>query len=75
MIFGYALDYSKVRRSLRARIALGTLTVLTFVIWGGGYAWQRKQVSRERTMEDDWEEHKLDWTDSGYAGPMMLYFL
>lgn len=73
VIFGYALDISSIRRSLRARIALGTLFALTFVIWGGGWAWQKQQPTREQTSAGDFDG--VDWTDGGrkYIGPMFLY--
>ena len=69
-IFGFALDQPRFKRSLRARICLGTLFVLTMVIWGGGYAFQRTYTRDEVTATD---YVKLDWTDSGYIGPMFLY--
>jgi hypothetical protein len=74
VIFGHALDYSRVRRTTRARISFGVLTVLTFVVWGGGYAWQRQQVLRPVTEQEDWEAQKMDWTDDGFLAPMFLYF-
>lgn len=64
----------KARRAVKARISYGLLIVLTFVVWGGGYAWQKKQVSRERTRQDDWDEYRVDWTDDGFVGPLFLYF-
>lgn len=76
VIFGWALDFPKVRRSVRAKISLVTLFVLTFVIWGGGWAWQVKQVTRTVTLtyEDD-DDRRYDWTDGGdkYIAPMFLY--
>ena len=69
-IFGFMLDTTYFRRSTRAKIAVGALFVLTFVIWGGGYDFQ-KQYNREEVTADDYV--KLDFTDSGYIGPMFLY--
>ena len=69
-VFGYALDTSSVRRSIRARAALTVLFVITMAIWGGGYAWQ-KQYDRAETSPKN--APKDDWTTSGYAGPMFLY--
>lgn len=69
-IFGYALDLSRFRRSVRAKAAWGVLFVITMAIWGGGYAWQ-KQYTRSETSADDYV--KMDWTTSGYVGPMFLY--
>jgi len=75
VVFGYALDASKIRRSVRAKASFIALFSLVFIIWGGGYAWQRQQVPRE-VVED--KEHLYvghDWTDGGqlYIGPMFLY--
>ncbi|KAI9816195.1 MAG: hypothetical protein M1827_001796 [Pycnora praestabilis] len=69
-IFGYALDFPSVRRSVRARAALGALFIITMAIWGGGYAWQRQYTRAEVTVKT---YIKLDWTSSGYVGPMFLY--
>ncbi|KAL2395096.1 UNC93-like protein [Exophiala dermatitidis] len=69
-VFGFALDTTYLRRSTRAKLAVVALFVLTFVIWGGGYDFQ-KQYTREEVSADDYV--KLDWTSSGYVGPMFLY--
>ncbi|KAJ5914081.1 hypothetical protein N7504_002964 [Penicillium tannophilum] len=71
VIIGPLLDVSFLRRSTRARIALGTLFVLTMAIWGGGYAWQ-KGYTRETVAADDFKA--WDWTTPGFEGPMFLYF-
>ena len=72
-IFGYALDYD-VRRTIRAKASFIALVVLTFAIWGGGYAWQVKQVTREVVDAEEPKYERLDWTDGGsYIGPMFLY--
>ncbi|KAM0813080.1 putative UNC93-like protein [Seiridium cardinale] len=76
VIFGYALDFPKVRRSMRAKASLGVLLALTFIIWGGGWAWQRKQVDRATTNDKDWQATNLwDWESGGdlFVGPMFLY--
>ena len=72
IVFGYSLD-TKFRRSIRAKASFIALFVLTFVIWGGGYAWQKKQVTREETENLAYDRY--DWTDGGenYIGPMFLY--
>jgi hypothetical protein len=74
-IFGFALDYNKARRTVRAKAGLAALAVLTFAIWGGGWAWQKQQVTRE-VAENDPNYVTVDWTDGGkrYIGPMFLYF-
>ncbi|CRK45236.1 hypothetical protein BN1723_019667, partial [Verticillium longisporum] len=70
LVMGYGLDFPGVRRSWRARGSYIVLIVLTMVIWGGGWAWQSKQLPREEAKGD------IDWTDGGerYIGPMFLYF-
>jgi hypothetical protein len=65
-VFGFALDFPNVRRTTRAKIAWAVMLVLTFAVWGGGYAFQRQY------RRDD-ESPLLDWTDSGYGGPLVLY--
>lgn len=77
LIVGYTLDYQGIRRSVRAKISFAVLFTMTMVIWGGGYAWQKKQVSREEAATDEYQENGLvDWTDGGerFIGPMFLYF-
>lgn len=69
-IWGYLLDLDHIRRSVRAKIALVVLFVLTFVVWGGGYVHQ-KTYTREMTDAEGF--HSKDWKDSGYIGPMFLY--
>ncbi|KAI1078559.1 major facilitator superfamily domain-containing protein [Whalleya microplaca] len=72
VILGYALDFPKVRRSVRAKAAFCVLFSLTFIIWGGGYAFQRKQLNREDSLNQD-SSLKLDWHQGAYIGPMFLY--
>ncbi|KAF4982805.1 hypothetical protein FZEAL_1657 [Fusarium zealandicum] len=76
IIFGYALDISYLRRSVRAKASFGVLFVLTFVVWGGGYAWQKQQLPREVVMAKEFETKKVDWEDGNtlFLGPMFLYF-
>ncbi|KAL8765309.1 MAG: hypothetical protein Q9209_007584 [Squamulea sp. 1 TL-2023] len=69
-VFGYALDISRFRRSARAKAAWVVLFVITMAIWGGGYAWQREYTRAETSAEG---YVKMDWTTSGYVGPMFLY--
>ncbi len=69
-VFGYALDSRRASRPMKARVIWGILFVLTFVIWGGGYDFQ-KQYNRTETSADDYV--KLDFTSHGYIGPMFLY--
>ncbi|EMC92678.1 hypothetical protein BAUCODRAFT_37580 [Baudoinia panamericana UAMH 10762] len=69
-VFGFALDITYFKRTTRAKIAWAALFVLTFVIWGGGYAFQtgytRAEVSEKTYV-------KMDWTSKGYGGPVVLY--
>ncbi|KXT08618.1 hypothetical protein AC579_5971 [Pseudocercospora musae] len=70
-VFGFALDTNRIRRTTRAILAWAALLVLTFAIWGGGYAFQRGYTRAQvRATPDD---HRRDWTDSNYVGPMFLY--
>lgn len=69
-IWGYLLDLEQIRRTIRAKVALGVLFVLTFAIWGGGYAFE-KTYTRATVAEPTFKP--TDWTDSGYVGPMFLY--
>ncbi|KAK4102463.1 MFS general substrate transporter [Parathielavia hyrcaniae] len=75
VIFGYALDFPGVRRSIRAKASFVVLFVLSFTIWGGGYAWQRQQVSRDIVEATDTTYERVDWTDGGerFIGPLFLY--
>ncbi|KAF7562280.1 hypothetical protein G7046_g1876 [Stylonectria norvegica] len=70
-IWGYLLDIESVRRTVRAKIALAVLVVLTFAIWGGGYAFE-KTYTRESVSPDSGFVPE-DWTHSGYVGLMFLY--
>jgi MFS family permease len=72
-VFGYALDMHSIRRSIRAKACWTVLFAITMVIWGGGYAWQKQQVSREVANSDEYADNKLDFEDSGYIGPVFLY--
>lgn len=70
LIFGFALDYSNVRRTTRAKIAWLVMLILTFGIWGGGYVFQ-SQYTRESLEVPG---HKIyDWRDHDFVAPMLLY--
>ena len=69
-VFGYALDIQQLRRSTRAKALWIALLTITMAIWGGGYAWQ-KRYNRAQTSAETYVT--MDWTDSGYVGPMFLY--
>ena len=70
LIFGYCLDIGRFSRSLRAKIVLCVLFVLTMVIWGGGYAFEKTYTRAEIGLSSYVAE---DWTDPAYIGHMFLY--
>jgi hypothetical protein len=69
-VFGYALDLQAVRRTVRAKVALAVLLLLTGGVWTGGYYFQvtytREEVSKSSFI-------KLDFKHKGYVGPMFLF--
>ena len=69
-VYGFALDWTRFSRSTRAKACIVSLFILTMVIWGGGYDFQ-KTYTREETGADDYV--KMDWSSSGYIGPMFLF--
>jgi hypothetical protein len=69
-IFGFALDTANIRRTTRAKAAWAAMFVLTFIVWGGGYAFQRQYVRPPEKLK---EFQKTDWSHDGYVGPMFLY--
>ncbi|KAJ5387799.1 hypothetical protein N7509_010340 [Penicillium cosmopolitanum] len=76
VIIGPLLDLERFRRTTRARAALTILFILTVVIWGSGYAWQ-KRYTRESVGTDAIAAGLFtawDWETPGYVGPMFLYF-
>lgn len=74
VIIGPLLDLEKVRRSVRAKAALVILFILTVVIWGSGYAWQKKYTRDDVNPKIHPEFKGWDWETKGYVGPMFLYF-
>lgn len=70
-IFGYAMDYHKIRRSVRAKAGYVVLVLLTFGIWGGGYGAQLQEGTRAEVKDKTGH----DWDDgSSFIGPMFMYF-
>lgn len=70
VVFGFALDWERFSRTARAKFAWISLMVLTFVVWGGGYDFQRGYTRAEYvagTLEP------IDWREGRYIGPMFLY--
>jgi MFS family permease len=78
-IAGCLLDVTRIRRSLRARLAWLALFALTCGIWGGGYVFQKGYTRAEvnaglDTPDDPSDDYvKMDWSDSNYIGAMFLY--
>lgn len=70
LMFGYALDFSYIRRTTRAKIAWVAIFLLTFAVWGGGYSFQKGYT---RESADAIDSPIYDWTTKGYVGPMFLY--
>lgn len=64
----WVLDLKFWDRKRRARVYHGILFVLTMVIWGGGYAFE-KTYTRESVAD----MKLLDWSDSYYPGPVFMY--
>ncbi len=73
IINGFALDYSGLRRSTRARASFAFLMLYTFAVWGGGWSWQKNEPTRA-WYDANPKALKLDWTDKAAVGPMTLYF-
>ncbi|KAI5297966.1 hypothetical protein KEM56_004403 [Ascosphaera pollenicola] len=69
-LFGQVLDLRGVKRSLRAKIGWGIIFSTGMAIWGGGYAYQKTMPSRDQITSDT---KLMDWTDSGFGGPFVLY--
>ncbi|RMX86791.1 hypothetical protein D0869_02831 [Hortaea werneckii] len=73
MVFGFALDFHKLRRTIRAKLAWAALLVLTMAISNGGYTFQTEYTSAEATQID---YVKMDWTDgSSYTDRLSYTFL
>lgn len=65
---GYLLDWTRFRRSTRARAGLVIISVLTAAIWGGGLKFEQGF-----TRENISEFTPIDYTHGNYIGPMFLY--
>jgi hypothetical protein len=72
-VFGYALDYTKIRRTVRAKAAWVALMVLTMTIWGGGFAFQKGNTRADVADKKHPNVTIYDWHTKGYVGPMFLY--
>lgn len=67
---GFFLDRKGLGRGLRARVGFAFVLVLTVGVWGGAFAWQRKYTRAGTSLSSF---HQVDLTDSGYAGPLVLF--
>lgn len=67
--FGLILDWTRFKRTTRAKIGWGIVFVLTMVIWGGGLHFQQ-QYTRESALEMS----LIDFKEGRYIGPMFLFF-
>lgn len=65
---GYLMDFSFKSRRARGLLGISVVALLGTGIWGGGLA---KQLGYSRHHEP---EVKLDFKDSEFAGPFVLYF-
>ncbi|KAI9699534.1 MAG: hypothetical protein M1820_007165 [Bogoriella megaspora] len=73
LIFGYSLDITSIRRTVRAKAVWVTLFVLTMAVWGGGYAFQKRYTRSTFPEKDSATNIKEDWKAHGYVGHMFLY--
>lgn len=73
LMLGYLLDLERFSRSFRAKACLIMLFVLTMVVWGGGYAWQKGYDRDDVNAKKHPEFVPTDWETPGYVGPMFLY--
>lgn len=75
-VIGLCLDSKRVGRKNKARIAHITVFVLTMAIWGGGYDFQKQYTRADIPTGPDADKDafwKIDWSDSRYGGPCVLY--
>lgn len=69
-LLGMFLDWKLFKKTTRVKAALVMVFIYTFVVWGGGHAFQ-KQYDRHSALK----MKLIDYTDgSKYVGPMFLYF-
>lgn len=70
-LFGVLMDLESVRRSVRAKINLVVIFLVTMAVWGGGYAFQKTYTRGSVDPEGGFVP--MDFEDSGYGGPFVLY--
>jgi hypothetical protein len=67
LLVGPALDSKRLRRSVKARLAILILLIITCATWGGAYVWQVENDDKIKHFE------KMDFVDRGYLKAMALY--
>jgi Major Facilitator Superfamily len=72
-IFGFALDNKRFSRSMRAKLCVGVLFIITMAIWGGGYPFQKTYTRADVEANVDNEDWRIDWSEGRYIGPMFLF--
>jgi hypothetical protein len=71
-VFGFALDFKGVRRTTRAKAAWAALFSTIMIIWGFGFMFQKTYTRASAKLAQENNTTK-DWSDPGYAGPLVLY--
>ncbi|CAI6340589.1 unnamed protein product [Periconia digitata] len=69
-VFGFALDFQGISRTMRAKLAWAALFAVIMIVWGCGYKFQ---TTYDRAWAKDETNPKMDWTDDGFGGPFALY--
>lgn len=70
-IFGYCLDFKKFSRPTRAKAAWAALFILTMVIWGGGYDFQRG-YTRVSVASSDYKAVVCFWRPARAIDQMLI---
>ncbi|ETI23982.1 hypothetical protein G647_05789 [Cladophialophora carrionii CBS 160.54] len=69
-VFGFALDWTRFSRPVRARVCWVALLLLTLAIWGGAL---KHQSHWSRSDVKPTADARMDWSSSGYGGLFVLY--
>lgn len=69
--FGYSVDNSRFRRSVKAKVCWLMLFCLTMAVWGGGLAWELSVPDRSST--DSTPLPALDWNSPDYGKGIVQY--
>ncbi|KAM0719509.1 hypothetical protein Q7P37_003638 [Cladosporium fusiforme] len=70
MAFGFSLDLKRFQRRTRGFAAYTFLLLITIAIWAGGFVFQ---AGYTREGVEAGTVHKIDWTESAWGGPFVLY--